>query len=116
MTKELFIECIEALEKQSEIDSEMADNLGKAFPNVFSGDFLPDNRVVEEMLIKVLKTEMKDCCDWIGYYCWELDFGKENWRLKVYKKEGDEIPLKTAEDLYNLLTNINENNKSNIRK
>jgi hypothetical protein len=104
MTKELFIECIEALEKQSESDIEMVNNLEKVFPNVFNcGDLLPDNKI-EEMLIKVLKIELEDCCDWIGYYCYELDFGKENWRLKVYTKEGDEIPLKTAEDLYNLLT------------
>lgn len=102
MRKELFIECIEALEKQSGVDSNMANNLEKVFPNAFSGDLLPDNSIIENILIKILKTEFNDCCDWIEYYCWELDFGKENWRLKVYDKD-KEIHLSTPEDLYNLL-------------
>jgi len=49
---------------------------------------------------------MKDdiVVSWIEYYCFELDFGKENYRLKVYDKDKNEIPLATAEDLYNILT------------
>ena len=103
MTKELFIECIEALSKQVEIDAKVSEHLAKAFPNTYAANLLPDNNILSEIIIKILRTEFNDCCDWINYYCYELDFGKENYRLKVYDKE-KEIPLSIPEDLYNLLT------------
>ena len=56
---------------------------------------------------------MKDdiVVSWIEYYCFELDFGKENYRLKVYDKDKNEIPLATAEDLYNI-SPISESEKN----
>ena len=49
--------------------------------------------------------EFKDKSEhsWIEYYCYELDFGAENWRLKAYDENKKEIPLSNAEQLYNLL-------------
>lgn len=40
--------------------------------------------------------------DWIGYYCWELDMGK-NWKPGMVTKDGKDIPLGTVRDLYELL-------------
>ena len=41
--------------------------------------------------------------DWIGYYCWELDMGK-NWKPgMITAKDGKDIPLGTVRDLYELL-------------
>ena len=46
-------------------------------------------------------------CQWISYFCWEKDFGR-NESLKVTNKKGEEIPLKTSEDLWNMLVDCRE--------
>ena len=103
MTKELFIECIEALSKQVEIDAEVSEHLAKAFPNTYAANLLPDNNILSEIIIKILRTEFNDCCDWINYYCYELNFGKENYRLKVYDKE-KEIDIEKVKHCLELAT------------
>ena len=40
--------------------------------------------------------------EWIDYYLWEKDYGRDN-QLEVTEKDGTPIPLTTAEDLWNLL-------------
>jgi hypothetical protein len=108
MNKELFIECIDAIQKQINLDKEIAGHLSKAFPDAFEANLLPKNHFLSNALIHVLQHEMNDLtlCDlgqsWIEYFLWELDFGKENWRLKVTDK-GKEIPMSTAEELYDFL-------------
>lgn len=69
-------------------------------------DSIYNNSSIVNALIEVLQDAMKDdiVVSWTEYYCFELDFGKENYRLKVYDKDKNEIPLATAEDLYNILT------------
>lgn len=43
--------------------------------------------------------------DWIGYFAFELDWGKKYTPGKVKDQDGNEIPLATYEDLYVLLVN-----------
>jgi hypothetical protein len=107
MTKELFIEAIDAIQKQMELDIEVADHLGKAFPDVFEGNLLPKNHYLQNALIHILQVEMNDLEDkkghsWIEYFLWELDFGKENWRLKV-TQHGKEVKMSSAAQLYDYL-------------
>lgn len=46
--------------------------------------------------------------DWIDYYCFDLDWGT-HWRPGAVKDAaGNDIPLKTLEDLYRLLTENKE--------
>ena len=40
---------------------------------------------------------------WIDYFCWERNFGRDLKLGDVTEKDGTPIPLKTAEDLYDLL-------------
>ena len=42
---------------------------------------------------------------WIEYFLWELNFGEENYRLKVYDENKKEIPMSTAAELYDFLNN-----------
>ena len=110
MEKELFVKSIEAIQKQIEYDIEVSKNLGKAFPNAFHPNLLPENHLLHNALLEVLKVSMNDTelCEygqsWIEYYCWELDFGKENWRLKV-TNNGKEVPMSNAGELYDFLVN-----------
>jgi hypothetical protein len=107
MNKELFIKAINELQKQIQNDIEFSENLGKAFPDAFPANLMPRN-ILPNILLEILQHEMNDLtlCEygqsWIEYFCYELDFGKENWRLKVTDK-GKEIPMSTAEELYDFL-------------
>lgn len=77
MTRELFIEIVSSLEEQNKHDIEVSELLGKVFPNAFAANLLPDNCLLSDALIKILKTSMNDCDDWIEYFCFELDYGRK---------------------------------------
>jgi hypothetical protein len=104
MNKELFIASIEALHKQVEHDIKVSKLLGEAFPNAFEANLMPDNHYLSNAIIRILQEEMNDIGkdSWIEYFLWELDFGRENYRLKV-TQNGKEIPMSTAGELYDFL-------------
>ncbi|MBK7380670.1 MAG: hypothetical protein IPJ03_17065 [Ignavibacteriales bacterium] len=102
MNKELFIGAIEAIQKQIEYDIEVSKHFGKAFPDAFEANLLPNNNILRDALINVLKTEMNDLEDnWIEYFLWELDFGKK--RLDV-TQHGKEVKMSNAAELYDFLS------------
>ena len=109
MNKELFIEAIEAIQKQVQLDIEVSKHLGKAFPDAFEANLLPKNHFLQNALLHVLQVEMNDLqlCEhgqsWIEYFLWELNFGEE-WKPGTVTENGKDIPLKTTDDLWNLLT------------
>ena len=106
MDKKLFVETIDAVEKQAKLDVAVENHLGKAFPDAFTANLMPRNEILQNALIKILKIEMNDLEDsWIEYFCWELDFGKNNHRLKVISNE-KEIPLTNASELYDFLLTL----------
>lgn len=104
MNKKTFIKAIKALRTQIRHDQKQAQQLAQVFPDAHPGNLMPDNHFVSNMLIEVLQEAMHDTqpLSWIEYFCFELDFGKENWRLKAYH-EGKEIPMATPGQLYNFL-------------
>lgn len=110
MNKELFIEAIEAIQKQVQLDIEVSRHLGKAFPDAFEANLLPKNHFLQNALLHVLQVEMNDLqlCEygqsWIEYFLWELNFGEENYRLKV-TDNGKNIPMSNASELYDYLIN-----------
>lgn len=57
----------------------------------------------ETLITDILKDTFNDEADWIGYWIYELDYGK-TYKKGCVKEKGKEIPLKTVKDLYNLLT------------
>lgn len=98
MTEENFISLIDALKKQKEYDETCSRKLKDVFGEYvsYNNDYLVDS------IIDFLVQELNDKSEWITYYIFELDFGELNYRLKVHEN-GKEIPLKTAEDLWNIL-------------
>jgi hypothetical protein len=103
MTKETFVSAIEAIEKQYKHDLECGELLTKIYPEAHGYMLSYDNHLLTNALVSVLSEAMQDANNWIEYYMYELDFGKENDRLKAFEKDGAEIPLSTASDLYDLL-------------
>ena len=80
------------------------DNLNKAFRK-----FCPDFNFIcfsrqEELIVDLIKMLMGDEDDWIGYWLYELDCGKEAKKNSVQDKDGKNIPIKTLRDLYNIIT------------
>ncbi len=107
MKKQLFIKAINELQRQIQNDIVFSENLGKAFPDAFPANLMPRN-ILPNILLEILQDAMNDLslCElgqsWIEYFCYELDFGKENWRLKV-TQHGKEIPMSTPGELYDFL-------------
>ena len=56
-----------------------------------------------DIIIELLTKIMKDENNWIDYYCNELNFGKR-FKSGMVTIEGKPIKLKTAKDLYLILT------------
>lgn len=54
-------------------------------------------------LIGALEKVFHDKNSWISYWIYELDFGNKYKEGSVIDADGSDIPLKTIEDLWNLL-------------
>ena len=64
----------------------------------------------KELIYNILRVTMNDEeNDWIGYFIWGQNWGKNNKPGNV-KIRGKNIPLKTVDDLYNILTLNNKDN------
>jgi predicted RNA-binding Zn-ribbon protein involved in translation (DUF1610 family) len=117
MKKQFFIESIVAIQLQIQHDILVSEKLGEAFPNSFKANLLPDNHWLQNALVKNLQIAMNDEFDtkykqsWIEYFCWELNFGAENYRLKAFDKNKKEIPLSTPGELWEFLKKNNKNEK-----
>lgn len=107
MNKKLFIESLNNLEKQYNVDVEFSKTMGKAFPNAFEANLLPNNHLLVDTVIKLLGDGLDDHIDWIGYYCFELDFGK-NFEIGMIS---DDVDISTPEKLWDFLyNNLDEKN------
>jgi hypothetical protein len=101
ITKEFFVSCIEAIEKESQyldkFDKVMRDLLddGCGWPKVYQ---------CRDKLIEWLQIEMNDTgsASWIEWYLFELSFGKEAHRLKAYIGISEYI-IDTPEKLYDFI-------------
>lgn len=54
-------------------------------------------------VIELLGKAVGDKYDWINYYVFELDFGKQGDILQVKNSAGNIIPLRTTKDLWNII-------------
>lgn len=59
-------------------------------------------------VIELLGKAVDDKDDWISYFIFELDFGKQNDILQVKDSDGNIIPLRTTKDLWNIIKTTQE--------
>jgi hypothetical protein len=110
MKRKLFVESIEAIKKQIELDIKISKLLSKAFTDAFEANLMPKNHFLQNQLIKVLQEEMNDLelCEfgqsWIEYFCFDLDFGKK-YKKGCVKDNGVDIDFSTASHLHEFLNN-----------
>lgn len=100
MNKELFIDTLQKLKKQMEYDSMFADNLNKCFPNAFSGNLLYENGHLFDAVLDILIKETNDRGNWIDYFVYELEFGKNPADITYGDKK---IKLDSIEALWEIL-------------
>lgn len=109
MTREVFIESINAIQEQLEYDTHVASLFGNVFPDAFEANLLPKNHILQNALVHVLQQEMNDTtiCSygmtWIEYFMWELEFGAK-YKTSSVTVNGEPVSMKTAGDLYEFLT------------
>ncbi len=105
MEKELFIETIEAIKKQSEHDVKCSEAFQIIFHDTHVG--LYDNHLLNNQLVKLLQVAMNDehKDSWIEYYIYELDFGK-NYRPGCATDKDGDIDLSDAGGLWEYLEKI----------
>lgn len=103
MTKELFIESINELQRQFEIDKKCSDAFSVILPNDFVSNY--NNSPVINQLLKILKIEFNDDIrdSWIDYFVYELEFGTKYYDGMITEKNGDIVKMSNAEELYEYL-------------
>lgn len=94
--KKYMLEIKDQIDKERKLD----EALREMSPDF--GGFSTNSITLE---VELLKRLMLDEEDWIGYYIWESDWGKI---FSCVWYEGEEIPLETLQDLYNIIVEKGE--------
>lgn len=105
MNKKLFVESINAIEKQHKHDEKCAKKLSEVFPHAYETTLHYDHHWVSNALLEVLVEAMQDNIGWIKYFLFDLDFGKKNRSKALTAKDanGNNIPLENAGQLWEFL-------------
>ena len=65
---------------------------------------------MHSLMLDVLEEIFQDKNHWIAYYIYELDYGNAYKPGMINYDDGRDVPLRTPQDLWNLLMeNLNEN-------
>ena len=105
MTKKSFCEVMDNYRFMFDFTDEMNDLFDKY---KMDGNIFPP--MCTETVIGLLEFIFNDKDRYISYWAWELDFGADYEDGYIKDKDGGIIPLRTAEDLYDLLVkNMEEN-------
>lgn len=111
MTLEQFTKYIEKIRLYYEVDKEVNSALNKLNDDFYN--FSSSYSVIT--IVELLNFIFEDESDWLGYWLWELDFGKKYNEGSV-TLDGKNISLKTIEDLYNMLIDNMKNGDIKLKK
>jgi hypothetical protein len=101
MTRENFIEIIDAIKTQWDYDIEFAKNMTVCFPDSWSANLMYNNQPLFTACIKALAVVMNCDVDTLDWWMYEHDFGSND--LRMYENDV-EIDLSDAGKLYDYLT------------
>ena len=112
MTFKLFKETIEAIIAQQKHDDKCSD----AFQLILNEDrvnFGYDNSILITAIFRLLKEVMQDEGEWIDYWVFDLECGKEYKKGCATEKDGKEIKIDTIENLYKYLKKCQKQKNKN---
>jgi hypothetical protein len=102
ITKELFIDTINAIQKQFDHDEKCHEAFEIILPNDFNTGY--DNNIIVCQLIKLLGFMINDESSWIEYFIYDLEFGKKYRDGCVTDQDGTvNIDMSTPEKLFEYL-------------
>lgn len=97
ISKDAFLRIMNDVHKEEEY----IDDINGVFNKYnYGGGYFPPTCV--DSLVNLLEFIFEDNNDWIGYYIWELNFGK-NWNPGTVRCKDKDIRLDTDENLYDFL-------------
>lgn len=105
MNKELFVYVINKMYELYQ-EQEKFNDILKMLDNDFGGCLIHNKTI--SLLEEILKKLVNDKYDYIGYYLWELDFGKEYKDGVITETDGSIIKLSNPEELYDLIISEQE--------
>ncbi len=100
MSKELFIRVMEQIKLLHEEEEKFNTLLHEIDPE-FGGGYIHNKTI--SLLSDIARELIGDKYDYIGYFLWELDFGKGYYEGVITDEKGTPVALSTPEDLYNLI-------------
>lgn len=102
-SKEQFVKILKEIEDANRKRDRINDVIGE---NCIDGFLF--YHMLDGTILDYLKEVFYDDSDAIGYFAFELDYGKK-WAPGMITANGDDVPMQTAEQLYDLLVdNINQ--------
>lgn len=97
INKEIFISAIKTLQEMHNEENKIMETF-RIEPEWVCGEWIYNYFKLIQKIIKPY-----DESDWLGYFCYELNFG-ERWKPgTITEEDGTDIKLQTPEDLYELL-------------
>ena len=99
MIKKEFIDSL----KRIKVIIDNIDGVHKALKKLdpdFGGFYLAN---VETEMLHLLKIAINDDSDWISYFVYDLEWGKKWKKGMITSRDGKDIPLKTINDVYNIM-------------
>lgn len=104
LSKEQFVNHIEGMKDQNDAELLLYSEFGI--------DTIELKRIgyASNHFTELLSQAMGDNEEWIGWWCYETDFGRDKTMNKVYDGQSEEViaSLDTAEDLYDYLVKVLE--------
>lgn len=106
-----FAEIINYFEKEEQFADNFRNLLYKYDKREFIDPYCFENTTANEYIIFLLEHIFCDKSHWISYFIYDLDCGK-GWKPgTIIDSFGNDIKLKTVQDLWKLLQeNMNDNN------
>ncbi len=104
--RDLFIETMDAIQKQVKYDDHFAETIESLFPDASIVRY--DNHLINNQIIKLLQLAFMDNHphSWIEYFMFDLEFGSAYYPGVATEKDGKEIDLSDASHLYDFLLEL----------
>jgi len=99
MKKQEFIKSMNKIIANEKLIDKLEAVLSELSPDSHSSPIT----IFTEAHLEIMQSAMQDKDNWITYWYWELNKGKEAKADSVTDRDGKKIPIKTLGNLYDLL-------------